>query len=273
MSDAPRGRRTVLLIAAVAGAAAAVFVAIATGAAQRSGMPAAVPIGLLVFTALLVFVVVLATREAKRKAMEKWSASLSAAGLGEVDLSAADARDAAFAPFAHLSALRHGAKKLKFAGEGRIDGRPVVLARHQFVISTGKSSQTITHTLAATPVPAGWPDLTIEPEHLGHKIAAAFGKKDMRVADDAFDRAWHVKPGGPGGADFALLLLGPETQAFLMSLPRRDRGAWTIGRGWLVHAVRRQVKPSEIAVNCGQLAGLLATVPAELDAWDPGVVS
>jgi hypothetical protein len=143
--------------------------------------------------------------------------------------------------------------------------RDVTLIEHSYTTSSGKSSSTHYHTIAATGAPADWPVLTLSRENIFHKIGSLLGMKDLEVEDPEFNKRWRIKS---AHEDFALLVLTPEIQKWAMSI---DGTLLTIriGGGVVTLCRHRTLKPEEylnFVDDCLALAGL---IPPELDAWVP----
>jgi len=149
----------------------------------------------------------------------------------------------------------NGAKGVKWSAAGEVDERPTVLLHHVHVVHTGNATVPVPKSVAATPCPEEWPVLSLGPETLATRLAELFGSRDIRVEDEGFNRRWRVKC---DDEDFAIAMLTPEVQAFLMNAPATEQ--WAIGRGWIRVARRETVKPDlvpELARRPGTLAARL----------------
>lgn len=171
-------------------------------------------------------------------------------------------RKAWFAPFEHVKVLRTGAKGLVWIADSPPGADPLVLFEHFYIVSTGNSVARIVHTVAAKPCPPSWPALTLTPRHLGHRIAALFERRDVQLESAEFNRRWFVRC---DDEDFAILLLGPEMQTWLLETARR--AVFVIGEGRLACLERKAPKRGRLARLTGLVEGFLARVPPELEAY------
>jgi hypothetical protein len=173
-------------------------------------------------------------------------------------------RTALYAPFTGLPMLRSGPRGVKLWFGGEVDGRRVDLIEHQYVVSTGKSAHTVTHTAAATPVPPAWPRVTLSSRHALASWWASMTGNTFKVENEAFNDRWIVKTESP---DFVLLLLTPEVQEFLADAPSAE--SWHVGGGSLCWLVRKQLKPRDLPPPLARVAALRNLLPQELDVWEP----
>ena len=72
-------------------------------------------------------------------------------------------------------------------------GRPFCSFKYEYVVSTGKSTSTVTQAVTALRLPALMPELAVTPEGFGAKVAKVFGGQDVQVGDYAFDKAFRVR--------------------------------------------------------------------------------
>jgi hypothetical protein len=231
-----------------------------------------------VLTAVFVARIVVISKKGQAQLRARQLDAMRAAGYTPIDPADTPAMMRAFAPFAGAGVLKGGPKSLKLAADLTTQsGREVRLGLHQHTVSTGKSSTTFTHWAAATPCPAPWPAISISGENLGTKIASMLGAKDIELDDPEFNKAWHVralsKDRSASAPDFALVLLSPEVQRFLLPASRDQHRAesWWIGSGQVV-CVRMVTgtpkKPTFVPQDViDRLDGFMALVPPELDAW------
>ena len=215
----------------------------------------------VVFIALLI--AALRANRARQRARAKIAESL---GLTLLAKPTKAERNEAFAGLDHLKGtLKGGASNLISIHTGTVDGSPVRLLTHRYQVDKA----TVVHTLVALPCPAGWPDLDLAAEHLGHKLMAALGTRDMQLEDPVFNAKLHIRTGDEG---FALLLLTPEVQAFLLEDspgggPKKDR--WILGHGSLCLLRKGHAKPETIGPMVRRAITLRALAPRELDAYAP----
>ncbi len=161
--------------ATVAGAALLLVLAgVALYVASSRGAPNAqllLPLGVL---AAIVLIAVLAWQAEvrRRDGLRAACHDLGLAGQFKPD---DPARQEAFEPVSHLKALRHGHRGVKWSAHGEADGRPMAIVEHRYVVSSGKSSHVLIHTVVSTPCPPAWPAVTLSPEHVFTSWASCWG--------------------------------------------------------------------------------------------------
>lgn len=171
-------------------------------------------------------------------------------------------RAAAFAPFAHLKALRTGAKGVAWIARDPTGALPTTLVEHSYVVSTGKSTTRIRHCAGARPCPPAWPRLDITPRHLGHRLAGAFGRRGIQLEDPEFNRRWFVESEDD---TFAALVLIPEMQTWLLGVPRPT--AFVLGEGQLVCLRRKAPDASGVHALIDLLNGFEERLLPELAVY------
>lgn len=221
------------------------------------------PVCIVLIVGLVIVLVVIAARKAsalERKRREEIGAALAKLGLAMSAEKKAPAHAEAFALAGELKSLSRGASGVNWSARGALGGREVVVFEHSFTTSTGKSTVTHFHTIAATACPMSWPRLSLDEEGLLAKIAEFLGMRDIKLEDEAFNARWRLKC---GSEDFALLVLGPEAQAWCMALPKGL--CIRIGQGAVVVFAPRQVrKPEDVATLAEMPGRLMELIPAEL---------
>ncbi|MFG0258940.1 MAG: hypothetical protein ACF8LK_01200 [Phycisphaerales bacterium JB041] len=253
-------KRRYLHVSLTAALMIVVTVAVTTPQSIRVPVVVASAVG---FGVLLVIVTI---AKVSKAAASKRAAAMAEAcaqfGLTYESFDRIEQKDAAFAPFAHLSHLRTGGKGLAWIARNPEGSPPLVLLQHRYVVSTGQTTVQITHVLAALPCPPAWPSLSLTPEHLGHRLAGMLGKGDLRLENDEFNKRWFVDA---DDEDFAALVLSPPMQAWLVGVPKW--ATFHIGRGRVVCAAKKALKPealAELVALCEEFAGSIAP---ELQAW------
>lgn len=255
-------KRRYLLVSMTAAIMIVVTLAVTTSQSVR--VPVVVGAAVTFGFVLLIVAISKGSKAAASKQAAAFAEACVPFGLTHTTFAKLEEKDAAFAPFSHLSHLRTGGKGLAWMARSPAGEPPLVLLQHRYVVSTGQTTVQVTHTLAALPCPVTWPPLALTPEHLGHRIAGMLGKGDLRLENDEFNRRWFVDA---DDEDFAALLLSPEMQTWLVGVPK-----WVtfhIGRGQIVCAAKKALKPEALAdlvALCEEFAGLI--VP-ELQAWIP----
>lgn len=119
-------------------------------------------------------------------------------------------------PFALLG---HAAtvKDIENTSWGTWRGMEVVVIDYWFARSSDPSRSDYRYfTCAATPVPAGWPNLSIVPEGFGSRLAASMGGRDIEFELESFNRAFEVRSSDPR---FAHALVDARMMSWLQELP------------------------------------------------------
>ncbi len=217
----------------------------------------------IVFVAFIVFAIVANVR-AERRYREQLAHSMGAAGFSVDFMPSDDEKAAAFQSLGPWHSLTRGARGVQCVARHTLRGLQTTLVLHRYMVSSGKSSHPVFHTIAAVPCPASWPAVDLARQTLWHSFASLFVGKDLQVEDPDFNRRFHVNSDDP---DFALLLLTPDVQSFCLRLP--DHVVVRIGRGAVSLGVRQRL-PGESAVRLAeQAAELRRRISTELDAWVP----
>lgn len=179
-------------------------------------------------------------------------------------------KEAVFAGVAHIGAIKFGkARAIQWVAEHAGPDGPERIFEHRYVVSTGKSAHTVLHTVATAPCPAAWPDVSIRARNLLHALLAMLGRRPLRLDDPAFNARWTVACAEP---EFAVLLLTPDVQRWLLSAPRAE--SWYIGRGQVVCLWHGRTDPALLPSLFERPRQFLALVPRELWEWlPPGAAS
>lgn len=116
-------------------------------------------------------------------------------------------------PFA---CLRKGSRRRsRNVLEGTYRGYQVRCFDFLYDVQTGKESRTETVGFACARVPgARWPDLAIQPEHIGHKVIDALGADDIDFESDEFSRKFWVRS---DDRKFAYDVIHPRMMGFLLA--------------------------------------------------------
>lgn len=218
----------------------------------------------LLVTGVVVFIVVLAivgTRQEKKRQAEL-TAAVEALG-GTIDLKpAGEAQHAAYTATPVLATTGRGADKVRLVAQVTIEGTPVLLVHYRYVTGSGKNRTTHDRTVARVVAPASWPHLTLTRENVLHKLADMVGFKDIRLDDEAFNKAWRVKS---KDENFAMLAISPEVQAWLMA----QKKSWTfeIGRGAICVVSQVIARGPDLEPQARAAADLARLIPTELQAY------
>lgn len=215
---------------------------------------------------MVIFVItaIIVGRRQERRRREELARDLNAAGFSHDLDPTPDTQAAAFGDVGAWQSLRNGAKGVQWVAHATLRGLPVTLLGHKYMVSTGKSSHPVYHTIAAVPCPPTWPKLGLTRQNLWHAFVSLFAGKDLQVEDQAFNKRFHVNSEDP---DFALLLLSPDVQAFCLTLP--DQLVVKIGDGAVSLCVRERSSGAAAARLADQAAELRRRISEELDAWTP----
>lgn len=96
---------------------------------------------------------------------------------------------------------------------GQIQGKEVRVFDHHYVVTTGKYSYTVEHSVVAVGVNLESPDFELRPHKFWDRIAALFGYDDHVIGSPEFDKAYYIVT---KSKDFIERLLDEELQLFLM---------------------------------------------------------
>lgn len=213
-------------------------------------------------------IVVLAVA-AERRRCQAIFARLRALGFTVVEKTPKEDREAAFAPFAAISHLRHGAKGVVWTASGSAGRWKVSAIEHRYTVSTGKSNYTVVNVCIAAVGGAPWPLLTLKSENMLNRLGDTLGlSRDLKLEDEAFNQRWRVLCGDEG---FALAVLGPEVQRAIGDGPGTAGGKqewWCFGgpTGLVCVGRGQRVNAESIGEMISRLEGVLAAMPAEARA-------
>lgn len=210
--------------------------------------------------AVTVLIVVMSVLHERRR-RRRLATTLAQLGAAFEPKPSPSAKDEAFRHVGTLRTLKTGGKGVQWCGEVAADGFKVRVLEHKYTTGSGKNQQTHWHTIASLPCPSDWPVLTLDEEHLFHKVADLLGKKDLQLDDPAFNARWRVKT---DDENFAIVFLTPAVQAFLMALPKGSR--LRVGEGAVCVLRKKRVPPEEIHAFVRAPAELWPLLPAELTA-------
>jgi hypothetical protein len=258
-----RDLRAVLVVASLLCLAAAITLIITVYNPNPANRSIPVRVAILALMAASVGFFVLLLHNLRRLRTEMLSKAALAQGLRPTPLLSAESKRQVFGPFAGLPLLRSGSKGVHFHAAGESRGVPVEVIEHVYVVSTGKSAHTVTHSVFTTPCPSSWPPLSLTPSGPLSKMWEAITGPDLQVEDESFNRRWKIKC---ESQDFALLFLSPEAQRFLAAGPAHE--TWHVAGGSLCWVARRKLAHQEIAATVERLARLRAMLPPELEFFN-----
>ncbi len=123
---------------------------------------------------------------------------------------------------------------------GTFRDRPVIFFESWYVVSTGKSSSTVYHSISTTPVKPGLPSFTIRKQGLWDNIKAFFGSHDILIGDEDFDNQFYISC---SDENYIKLLLNTEAKSILR---KRDAAMWRCKDGNLVVTEVGSLTPQNI---------------------------
>ena len=163
--------------------------------------------------------------------------------------------------YADLPTLNKMRGKVTKALRGSLDDRRAIVFEHTYTTMAGSTPVVMKQTVFACEAP-DWPTVKIAPRRLFSRIAMRFGRvSGIQLDNAAFNAAFWV---GSDDEPFAVTLLSPEMQAFLLSKPNvrwrsRNRELCLIHQGGL------RVKRAGASLE--RLRRFWALTPPELAEW------
>jgi hypothetical protein len=228
------------------------------GASSKWGM-LAVAVGVAIGVALLVTIIAMRAGAARRRGALARGGAAEAA-VGEIE-PIPDATKALRSRYADLPGLSRMRGTVKSAYRADLDGRELTIFHHNLTTMAGSTPVVIDHTVYACEAP-DWPTVKIAPRRFFSRVALKFGKAGgLMLENDAFNRAFWV---GTDDEPFAVTLLSPEMQAFLLERPDLR---WRIRNGEVVLIYRGPLRSKRLGASIDRLRRFWSLVPPELDAW------
>ena len=164
------------------------------------------------------------------------------------------------ARFTFLAAVPRGAS-IRHVYEGSLEGRPIEVFQSSYMVSTGQAMVQVSHTIYAVKIP-DWPATQIAARNwfgrLFRKLARPTG---LELDDPEFNRRFRLKT---DDEDFAIALLSPEMQAFMLS---KTSVKWRITPGRLCMIYNGALNVDRMEASLQRLQRFWELVPAELEAW------
>ena len=154
------------------------------------------------------------------------------------------------------------ARRCRHIVTGRYEGHEFVLFQYQYTVQSGKSSHTYFFRVIDVQAPLAGHGLSIQKEHIGHKIADALGREDIDFESDEFSKRFWVQC---DDRRFAYDVITPAMMEFL--LPHDD---WTLqwrGNRLLLHQ-SGTLEPQRAQEQLRLVAGFLERLPRHLLATD-----
>ena len=209
--------------------------------------------------AVILLAIVLITKVRRgRPASPRTSAGSAAERLGLQYRAKAEAKY--HARFAPLPSIPTGGD-VRHLLSGPWDGRALTIFQHAYQVHTGQAPIPVYHTVYITDAPP-WPHLTVTRRNLLGRILFRLGRRPGLLLDeDDFNAAMKVTT---DDEDFALILLGPDLQRFLVAKPSV---AWSIQPGRVAMIYPGSLRPDRIDASLERLMAFWELVPADLEAW------
>lgn len=173
-----------------------------------------------------------------------------------------DANKALRKRYADLPGLARAGGRIKAAYRAELDGRALTIFHHNLTTAAGNTPIIIDHTVYSCEAPA-WPTVTIRPRHGVVRLAFRFLRpRGLLLDHPQFNRAYRVDAEDDA---FALTLLSPEMQRFLLAKPTLR---WRVGRAEVCMIYRGPLKPARVGASLDRLRRFWSLVPPELEAWE-----
>ncbi len=164
------------------------------------------------------------------------------------------------ARFSFLAAVPRGAS-IRHVYEGSLDGRPIEVFQSSYMVSTGQAMVQISHTIYAVEAPA-WPATQIAARNWFARLFRKIGRPTgLELDDPEFNRRFRLKT---DDEDFAIALLSPEMQAFMLS---KTAVKWRIASGLLCMIYNGPLNADRMEASLQRLQRFWELVPTELEAW------
>ncbi|UCD74098.1 MAG: hypothetical protein JSV91_09945 [Phycisphaerales bacterium] len=144
---------------------------------------------------------------------------------------------------------------------GDLAGRALTAFQHYYMTMAGQTPVPVYHTVYVTEAPH-WPATTIRRRNpIGGLLYRLGVKRGLILENEAFNLSMKVRS---DSEDFALTLLGPEMQRFLLE----DRTViWRIGDGYVSMILTGRMRFDDVRAMLYRLQRFWELVPQELEAW------
>jgi hypothetical protein len=154
-----------------------------------------------------------------------------------------------------------GNARIRHVLEGELDGRALVVFESSYMVHTGQTMMRVANSVCAVESP-DWPVTHISPRgalsRLFVTLAAGSG---LRLENPQFNASFSLKS---DDEDFAIALLGPDMQAFMLTWARQR---WRLGHGRVCLINTGPLKPQNVPAELDRMRGFWTWVPRELEAW------
>ena len=144
---------------------------------------------------------------------------------------------------------------------GDLDGRGLVAFEASYMVFAGQTPVQIAHTVYAVASPE-WPLTHVTPRGFFSRLRLRLGRdRGLLLDDPEFNARFQVKA---HDEDFAIALLGPQMQAFLLG---KTTVRWRIGHGRVCLIYRGKLVPGRVEHSLSRLRGFWEHVAPELLNW------
>jgi hypothetical protein len=243
----------------VAVALAAVLLVTTAGVGRGNALTVPVIFGILVGGGLVV--VVAAAHRARRPSRTGRRRPSVSETAGRLGLTYREEGPKGFCrDWSDLPGIRSSAK-VRHVLRGPRGGRTVLGFESVYVVYTGQVNVPVAHTVYAADIPI-WPTVTITPRTWMGRLARRLGRQSgLELDEPRFNRRFRVRC---PDEDFALTLLAPELQHFLLE---KTGVSWHLGHGRACLVYSGAMRADRIEASLDRLERFLGLVPDELHAW------
>jgi len=216
-------------------------------------------VGAFLLIDVLAVIIFLGVRAAKQR-REEWQEKADALG-DAIDLDFDHEPPKEFhRDFLYLPEIKKSGKTNHLA-RGEIAGRPALFFEHAYVVSTGETTYTVSHSVYATDAP-GWPELTVRPRNLFSQFFFKLGRRKGLLLDEPkFNLAFVVEC---DDEPFAVTILPPVMQVFMLENPT---ARWRITHGKVFLIYRGPLKLDRMPASVDRMSRFWSHVPPEVEAW------
>lgn len=153
---------------------------------------------------------------------------------------------------------RGGSPRCRNVVGGVYRGHHVRCLEYIYTVSSGKSSHDVHHAVAMVFVNHRWPDVTIQPEHFGHKVLAAFGAEEIDFESDEFSKRFWVRA---NNRRFAYDLIHARTMEYLLG---SDWKRWHVRGNRVVAWNTGRLRPKMVQHRLDALIDFLNLIPRHI---------
>ncbi|MCZ6834851.1 MAG: DUF3137 domain-containing protein [Planctomycetota bacterium] len=151
--------------------------------------------------------------------------------------------------------------KIKHVMHGVVANREAVVFEHMYMVYNGSTMMPMSHTVYSTISP-DWPHTTISSRGLLSRMIHRLGfNAGLEMENEDFNRRFKVKT---NDEDFALMLLTPSMQQFLVEKPNVT---WQLTRGRVCLIYGGGLRFDRLERSLQRLETFWSNVAQELDDW------